>query len=236
MVEDRAPAGWTSDHVHAVGAKPIEVVPIARGLISAERHRGRVPRVDAKHPLASCGGTVHQGLIQCHISAPRAGGVVIRRQQGPGATIPAESVRVESAWLDPNINSGMTNQNKVLSAESATSFVPRHIGPSDADVRAMLDVLGYDTLDALIDATVPAGIRLKRPLDDSQADVGIRSAVESARRSPAATRSRGRTSASATTTASRRRSFSATSSRIRAGTRRTRRTRPRSRRDGSRRC
>lgn len=59
----------------------------------------------------------------------------------------------------------MTIQNTVLSAESATSFVPRHIGPSDADVRAMLDLLGYDSLDALIDATVPAGIRLQRPLD-----------------------------------------------------------------------
>jgi glycine dehydrogenase len=58
----------------------------------------------------------------------------------------------------------MTIQNTVSSAESATSFVPRHIGPSDADVRAMLDLLGYDSVDALIDATVPAGIRLKRPL------------------------------------------------------------------------
>ena len=58
----------------------------------------------------------------------------------------------------------MTNQNTVPSAESATSFVPRHIGPSDADVRAMLDLLGYDSLDSMIDATVPAGIRMKRPL------------------------------------------------------------------------
>jgi glycine dehydrogenase len=51
------------------------------------------------------------------------------------------------------------------SATSATSFVPRHIGPSDADVRAMLDLLGYESLDGLIDVTVPAGIRLRRPLE-----------------------------------------------------------------------
>ena len=44
------------------------------------------------------------------------------------------------------------------------SFVSRHIGPSDADVRAMLDTLAYPTLDALIDATVPANIRLGRAL------------------------------------------------------------------------
>src|SRR6185437_10622691 len=55
-------------------------------------------------------------------------------------------------------------QGEELSAAEAASFIPRHIGPSDADQRAMLEVLGYDSLDALIDATVPAGIRLKRSL------------------------------------------------------------------------
>jgi glycine dehydrogenase len=45
------------------------------------------------------------------------------------------------------------------------SFIERHIGPSDADVRAMLEALGYASLDALIDATVPANIRFRRPLD-----------------------------------------------------------------------
>ena len=44
------------------------------------------------------------------------------------------------------------------------SFIPRHIGPSDADVRAMLATLGYPSLDALIDATVPANIRFARAL------------------------------------------------------------------------
>ena len=44
------------------------------------------------------------------------------------------------------------------------SFVPRHIGPSEAEQRAMLAALGYPTLAALIDATVPDNIRLKRAL------------------------------------------------------------------------
>jgi glycine dehydrogenase len=44
------------------------------------------------------------------------------------------------------------------------TFVPRHIGPSDEEVRQMLDALGYDSLDDLIDATIPADIRLERPL------------------------------------------------------------------------
>ncbi len=46
----------------------------------------------------------------------------------------------------------------------ADSFIERHLGPSEADVRDMLAELGYPSLDALIDATVPANIRFKGPL------------------------------------------------------------------------
>ncbi len=40
----------------------------------------------------------------------------------------------------------------------------RHIGPSPAEMEAMLKVVGAPTLDALIDETVPASIRQKAPL------------------------------------------------------------------------
>ena len=43
-------------------------------------------------------------------------------------------------------------------------FAPRHLGPSDADVQAMLQTMEFSTLDALIDATVPSNIRFSRPL------------------------------------------------------------------------
>src|SRR5438094_9321885 len=46
----------------------------------------------------------------------------------------------------------------------ARSFVSRHIGPRPNDVQAMLDAIGVASLDALIDATVPESIRLRRPL------------------------------------------------------------------------
>ncbi len=54
----------------------------------------------------------------------------------------------------------------------ATPFVPdhpdvfakRHLGPRTEDVRAMLDTLGYPSLDAFIDAVVPPDIRLTQPL------------------------------------------------------------------------
>jgi glycine dehydrogenase len=59
----------------------------------------------------------------------------------------------------------MSNQSQEMSAADAASFVPRHIGPTTDDVPAMLDLLGYDSLDALIDATVPRGIRMAKSLD-----------------------------------------------------------------------
>lgn len=40
----------------------------------------------------------------------------------------------------------------------------RHIGPSPAEMTEMLKAVGADSLDALIDAIVPAGIRQKTPL------------------------------------------------------------------------
>lgn len=39
------------------------------------------------------------------------------------------------------------------------AFARRHIGPVGADRQSMLDALGFDSLDALVDAVVPAGIR-----------------------------------------------------------------------------
>ena len=47
----------------------------------------------------------------------------------------------------------------------AESFVPRHIGPTDEDIAAMLSTLGYATLDELIDATIPKNIRYRGGLD-----------------------------------------------------------------------
>jgi glycine dehydrogenase len=55
-----------------------------------------------------------------------------------------------------------------MTAASARSsfgpFVARHLGPRPSDVAEMLGVLGYQSLDALIDAVVPAGIRLRKSL------------------------------------------------------------------------
>ena len=44
------------------------------------------------------------------------------------------------------------------------SFARRHIGPRTKDVKEMLEKVGYPSLDELINATVPASIRLTKPL------------------------------------------------------------------------
>jgi len=59
-----------------------------------------------------------------------------------------------------------TRQRTDLQAlEAADDFIARHIGPAGDDVTRMLDAVGADSLDELIDQTVPASIRLAEPLD-----------------------------------------------------------------------
>ncbi len=53
----------------------------------------------------------------------------------------------------------------------------RHIGPSPEEIRDMLAVVGAPTLEALIDETVPEGIRAKAPLDFGVAPLSERGAL-----------------------------------------------------------
>jgi len=43
-------------------------------------------------------------------------------------------------------------------------FAGRHIGPNEQDTRSMLKTIGVETMDELIGKTIPASIRLKKPL------------------------------------------------------------------------
>ncbi len=69
-----------------------------------------------------------------------------------------------------------TTESKTELAEASTdspmasllmpsdTFVRRHVGPNADEIKAMLAFLGLDSLDDLVDKTVPASIRLKKPL------------------------------------------------------------------------
>ena len=52
-----------------------------------------------------------------------------------------------------------------LFENQAREFEGRHLGPNEADQAAMLQTIGVDSLDALIDQTVPTGIRMEGTLD-----------------------------------------------------------------------
>src|SRR4029450_8216656 len=50
------------------------------------------------------------------------------------------------------------------------SFQSRHIGPDPSERDAMVRTIGVPSIDALIEQTIPSGIRLTRPLDLPEAD------------------------------------------------------------------
>src|SRR6266511_3451254 len=58
------------------------------------------------------------------------------------------------------------------------SFVRRHIGPNQEEIDAMLGKVGFENLDALIDAAVPRNIRLDRQLNLPEAKSEIEALAE----------------------------------------------------------
>lgn len=59
----------------------------------------------------------------------------------------------------------MSNTPSLSQLHQPDAFLARHLGPDDAEQRAMLDTLGVASRDDLIVQTVPPAIRLNRPLD-----------------------------------------------------------------------
>ena len=65
-----------------------------------------------------------------------------------------------------NVPRPKSNHQQMLGEEiQISSFRERHIGPSPNDIQQMLEVLGYTTVDKLIDQAVPEAILLSRPLE-----------------------------------------------------------------------
>ncbi|MEZ4867622.1 MAG: aminomethyl-transferring glycine dehydrogenase [Caldilineaceae bacterium] len=62
------------------------------------------------------------------------------------------------------IENGRTTTDKIALLPRQDHFAPRHLGPSALDVERMVEVIGVDSLDALIDATVPKAIRMQGEL------------------------------------------------------------------------
>ncbi|MDJ0736189.1 MAG: aminomethyl-transferring glycine dehydrogenase [Nostocaceae cyanobacterium] len=58
----------------------------------------------------------------------------------------------------------LDNQQVLGNSTQKSDFTQRHIGPKFDHIQKMLEVLGIDSLDTLIDKTVPPAIRLSHPL------------------------------------------------------------------------
>ena len=59
-----------------------------------------------------------------------------------------------------DIDTVITDDTAPLDPTTLSDFVGRHVGPREADVAHMLQTLGYDSLEELIDTAVPGGPRL----------------------------------------------------------------------------
>ena len=66
---------------------------------------------------------------------------------------------------EPNVAESTALNSKPRPFAWTDRFVNRHIGPNAAEVREMLRVCGFESLDQLVEATVPKSIRLERALD-----------------------------------------------------------------------
>ena len=80
----------------------------------------------------------------------------------PSQTSTALPPNVPTAAIAPETSSPV--QPSQSSSTALSDFVERHIGPRQDAVQSMLAVLGYDSLDALMAATVPEGIRFAKEL------------------------------------------------------------------------
>ncbi|ACB51957.1 glycine cleavage system protein P [Crocosphaera subtropica ATCC 51142] len=87
--------------------------------------------------------------------------------------------------LDITANHTQTNDNKTSNLDNilapTDSFINRHIGPNRQEIDKMLKMLGFSTLEQLIDATVPQGIRLSKSLNlpEAQSEYGALAQLKS---------------------------------------------------------
>ncbi len=72
--------------------------------------------------------------------------------------------KVETDLLDEPARKGLPKQPEIPPNDRLDSFARRHIGPNACAVAEMLRAVGFESLNALIDATVPENIRVERPL------------------------------------------------------------------------
>jgi glycine dehydrogenase len=94
------------------------------------------------------------------------------------------SLPLDEPFSLANAAPGSSGGRSIL--DPTDTFVRRHIGPSEDEIREMLGLLGLDSLEALVRETVPGSIRLRAPLAlssiPSDRELGERETLEAVHR------------------------------------------------------
>ncbi len=131
---------------------------------SRGRRRSNSPRETLRPTYRSGEATLEseRSGVRTEGGSRSGSGETLRSDDRAGRT--TNELRVNrGAW-----ETSVSDQNSAIRSnalEPFEDFVRRHVGPSDEEQEGMLKVLGYETLDALIDAVVPGSLRSLEALD-----------------------------------------------------------------------
>jgi glycine dehydrogenase len=125
----------------------------------AIRHRTFTPAAMSYDPLApvseAFGTTAATAPAQSSHTNGSVNGSAKAAANGSAANGSATAIGDRPQWMQ---------------ALASEQFASRHLGPTEAkDIEKMLQVLGFDSIEALISTAVPSSIRLKQPLAVDQA-------------------------------------------------------------------
>jgi len=157
------------------------------------------PRAGAEADLAVASPNVPRarpagdgsGAVAAPVPAAAAAGPVPPAAAAAGPVPPAAAAPgplagvLPAAAPPPSLSLSLSFERPAPELAPTDTFVRRHLGPREAEVREMLALLGLDSLEALVRETVPESIRLRRPLDlaglPADRELGEREVLEAVR-------------------------------------------------------
>src|SRR4051812_38616601 len=78
------------------------------------------------------------------------------------------SLSLRSADFLQQLSCRLSGRSCSYYKHESDKFIGRHIGPSEEEKQEMVKVVGFENLDQMISATVPASIRSSKPLSLSK--------------------------------------------------------------------
>jgi glycine dehydrogenase len=99
------------------------------------------------------------------VAKPKAGAeAAVASLEAPAAPAAAGGAPGELAGTAPAPSAALGFERPGPVLQPTDTFVRRHLGPQEGEVREMLDLLGVASLEELVRETVPGSIRLGKPL------------------------------------------------------------------------